>query len=320
MDKLKLFTSDKHSIPLHIRKATFRCTGTQNMEGGLTVYHYLDREAGVRLTDTPTGLSIECNPTKFLKDNNYTMIGRNGLSRFMQVASEYYETDLGKWAVSLFDFNIDLALSHPPHIYLELFGNLKNWNVREYTKTGVSYQTKSNSKALTVYDLNERCRAKGDTIPEDTHPYVLRIEISINKAPHKIKQLSNMKTLADYTTPDNYANLPKLLLNTFEGVHLNEPVPHVPNLKKKEADIIAAIQLYTLTGYRHKLKLEYPNTFRYHYRQIDELLKKVSQHRHTLTPAQELIEKVRERAQHLVEHQSRTVMHPPTVAKVHVSG
>jgi len=298
MDKLKLFFPNKEAMPRHIMKQHFTCTGASEVRPGVRVYYYNDREAGVKITDTTNGLTIETNPTRFIEGHNYTMIDRKGLEHFTTAFSNRYKTDFSLWHVSLFDFNSNITLSHPPGLYLANFGGLKTWVKTEYMQTGINYHTRSKTKALTCYDLNERCKQNKEPIPQDA-PHTLRIELSINRQPNKQKELRDMQTLHDYTQPANYVRFPAIWHNTFNQITRNEAVVYIPGLTKREADMVAAIELHTLNGYRNKLKIDYPKNYRYHYSKIEELIEKIKEHQPT-TLFDELSQKVEDRAKQLI--------------------
>lgn len=303
MDKIKLFTPH-NAIPRHIRSEYFECTGVDHLRGGLKTYYYIDRKTGVHLTDTPNGLTIEFNPTRYTHGHNYQQIDRKGLAEVAQAIEDRYQTPFREWTVSGFDYNSNIEVEHHPEAYFTELGKLKKWNVRETDKTGVGYQTSTNSKAFTLYDLHVRCKETDTPIPPTNEgKHIIRLEVSFNKELPKVKQLRQMRTFNDYLQPENYRKLPELWLNTFEQIEKNEPVEEIPGLTTAERNMLTAIQRYTLNGYRERVKIDHPNGKHYYqFRKIDELLQKVRVYRkrNLLTRVEELTQKVQQRAQELV--------------------
>lgn len=304
MDKLRLYTSYKTAIPRHIRKGAFDCTGEKRLQCGLSVFYYADYETGVHLTSHPHGITVECNPTTFQHGNNYQMIDRKGLQDFTHAFSERYETDFSVWDVSLFDYNADIAVRHKPATYFKHLGDLKSWERTPKRNGNLTYKTASDSRAFVAYDLHLKCKKNKQPIPPECEGVnKLRLETSFNKGLSNVKALQNMTTLADYTQPHNYKQLPQLWLDTYEAVDKNEGVEHIPDLTLKEELLLAAIEKYTLAGYREKLKIDYPKDCRYHIQKVNALLQKIRLHRNKeglLSHIDELNQKVRDRAKELI--------------------
>ena len=278
MDKLKLFTPFA-DFPKHILKTEFECCGVKHLPKGLKIYHYIDRLTGVTLNDLPNGFTLEFNPTKFLKGNNFEQINRIELIESVQKLSDLYRTNFNFWEVSGFDFNSNLELEHKPALYINYLGSLKNWT-QIIDVNGKTYHTKSNTKGLIFYDKSlEFIKRKQDIPIQFENKNILRIEASINKEISKIKALEKMKTMSNFTTKENYQQLPKLWLSMYEEVEKNEKEIYLQNLTKKENDMLTAIEKYTLNGYRNKLKIEYPKQFPYHFKQLEKLVEKVKEFR-----------------------------------------
>lgn len=307
MDKLRLFTPrNAVPIPITIRKGVFECTGTAVLgNSGLKNYYYIDHATGVHLTDGPNGLSLEVNPTKYLHGHNYQQIDRNELAEFAQLIEDRYQTEFTDWKVSAFDYNSDIEVEHNPARYFTEMGKLAKWRVRETDGTGIGYQTASNTKAFTLYDLHLRCKQDDTPISEDREgENRIRLEASFNSKLPSVKELRHMQTFRDYLQPDNYRSLPELWLKTYEMIEKNEPVEYIPHLTRAERDMLTAIRTYTLNGYRDRLKIDYPNGGHYyHFKKVEQLMEKVRAHRrtNTITQVEELNQKVRQRAQELIQ-------------------
>src|SRR4051812_12679904 len=112
--------------------------------------------------------------------------------------------------------------------------------------SGINYSTTSNTKAVTFYDLHHRCELDKTELPESTN--TIRIEASFNKMLPTVKELKHMRTLNDYTQPQNYQQLPKLWLNSYEAVEKNETLEQLPDLTKKEVEILDKIKYLTVNG------------------------------------------------------------------------
>jgi hypothetical protein len=253
---------------------------------------------GVSLTSSPKGVTVEANPTVYITGNNNRQINRQQLTEFVRSLSDTYLCNFGKWDLSLFDFNSDIQVNHPPHQYFELCGSLKTWTRRPY-ESGINYSTSSNTKALTLYDRGDRAQ------DPDTH--TIRIEASFNKQIKSITEIKNrkMKTMNDFTTPDNYRQLPKLWLEAYEQLNKNETFDYQPaDLSDYELDVLDRVRLLTLNGYRQKLRVDYPRNFRYQEMKLEALLDKLRAHRHRnnlpLDIIGELNQKVRDRAAQLI--------------------
>ena len=65
----------------------------------------------------------------------------------------------------------------------------------------------------------------------------------------------------------------------YNQVIKNEKEIYIPNLTKKENDMMTAIEKYTINGYRNKIKIEYPKNFRHEFIKIDKLMDKVKEFR-----------------------------------------
>jgi hypothetical protein len=304
VDKLKLFTPHR-AIPKHIRSEFFECTGMDHLRGGLKIYYFIDRAAGVHLTDAPNGLTIDFNPTKYTYGHNYQQIGRAGLAEVAQAIEDRYQTPFREWDVSGFDYNSDIEVEHHPSTYYPELGKLKGWIVRVTESTSIGYKTKSNTKAFTLYDKLVRCYADGTPVPpEDEGKHIIRPELSLNKGLSNIKELKTMRTFNDYLQPENYPKVPELWLKTYELIEKNEPVEDMPGLSRSERDMLAAIQMYTLNGYKERLRIEHHKNrgWRHHFNKVNELMQKVRAHRklNTLTRVEELNLMVRQRAQELI--------------------
>lgn len=303
MDKLRLYTPHRGAIQRHIKKEFFTCTGNKVLPNDLKIYFYEDKEAGVVLTYSPSFVTIECNPTKFLNGHNYQQIDRKGLELFTTMITDRYDADFRLWDVSLFDFNSDIEVNDPPAKYFKDLGRLKLWERTPKRNGNLTYRTSSGSRAFVLYDLHKRCKKDGTPIPpEHKGKYIIRLEASFNRDLPKIKGLNDMRTLNDYLESDKYKRLPNLWVETYELIEKNEPLSEVPNLSKKECDMLASIQLHTLNGYREKLRIEYPNNYPYHFKQIEELVQKVRCHLQSqvVNRIAELNFKVREKANQLI--------------------
>lgn len=302
MDKLRLFTAHYAAIPKHVLTSCFVLYKEPTVIKGtdLKIYYWYDYQRGVHIVSSPSGISIETNPTRFLKGHNLYQINRVELLDFVSKFNDTYSSDFSNWNVSLFDYNNDIQVDHAPSRYFAMFGGLKKWDRTPY-ETGINYVTTSNTKALTFYDLGNRCKVDKKELPHS--PNTIRIEASFNKMLPTIKELKNMRTLEDYTETDNYRQLPRLWLNSYEAVEKNETVDHIPDLTKKEVEILDKIQRLTVNGYRDKLKIDYPAHHRYHFNQLENLLQKMRDHRqkhNLLGEVDELNKKVRERAKQLI--------------------
>lgn len=265
------------------------------------MYRYIDDYHGVELVDTPTHLSLTFNPTKFWKGHNWQMIGRDELEQVKYKLNELYCIDVGEWTVSGFDFNFNLQTKYRPAIYFPLFGYLQRIGQQQVymcKRTGITYSNQSNTKAVTLYNLHLRKKKEKEPIPPEFEGlYILRVEISVNSKINQIALLRDMQTFEDYLNPGNYAKLPQLLFQMYEKIEKEEPMPYVPNLKKAERDMIAAIRMHSLNGYRNQLRHQYPKNYSYYCKRIDVVLEKVRNEQRkngTLSLIDELNQKVKE--------------------------
>jgi hypothetical protein len=274
MDKLTLSTPYHSSLTKEqrLKFTQYLSTKGAGTAGTLRITTSQDTITGVVLKDRPNGLSLTFNPSKFYHGKNFEQINLPQLTEVIEFISDYYQTNLKEWNVAGFDWCENITLKHPPEQYISHMGKLKAYDVEVYKKTGKTYHTSSNTKAVTLYNkIDEMQRRKEEIPPTEQGANILRIEVGINKAPQTIKHLSTMQTLNDYLEPDNYAKLPELWAAMFSQIETNETLNLHSNLTEREQTLVLYLEKFGWKGYRDKLRIDFKNSPKTLQRRLKEL-------------------------------------------------
>lgn len=284
MDKLTLSTPDTLQIskPQRQKFNKYLSTKGAGANGSLRIITSMDTLKGVVLKCRPNGLSLTLNPSKLYHGKNFEQINLQQLTEVVDWLSEHYQTNLKEWNVSAFDWCENFNLNHAPERYINLTGKLKSYEWERYNKTGKTYNTSSQTKAVTLYNkVDEMKQRKEEVTPSEAGANILRIEVAINKAPQTIKQLSTMQTMNDYLQPANYAKLPQLWAAMFNQIEMNEPLTTLSNLSKREQTLVLYLDKFGWNGYRDKLRIDYkasPKTLQRRLKELTELQAKLLHH------------------------------------------
>jgi hypothetical protein len=274
MDKLTLSTQNTLAIgKLQRQKFTkYLSTKGAGKNGAMRITTSMDPLTEVVLRCRPNGLSITFNPSKLYYGKNFEQVSLPQLVEVVDFLSEYYEMNLREWNVAGFDWCENITTNHLPERYISQMGKLKAYTVEVYHRTGKTYHTRSKTKTITLYNKVDEMRYRKEDIPtSEVEANILRVEVSINKAPRAIKQLSAMCTLKDYLTPGNYVKLPQLWVAMFNQIETNEHLTHLHQLTEREQTLVLFLEKFGWNGYREKLRVDYKKARRTLSRRLKEL-------------------------------------------------
>jgi hypothetical protein len=228
VDKIKLFTTNKSTISKSIIENNFDYTGSN--------YDTLQHNNKLTYSNQTTnlvidkyGILIKTNPTNYLLKTNLHQIDRKQLITFTGMFEDEYKINTNSLQLTGFDYNLDITTNYEPKSYLTTVRTLPKYRqiIHPYNE-GITFV--NNCKGFVFYDkIKQHTRDKNPLPIEYSNINLLRLELAVKGKMKQTKNLANINTLKDLTTPLNYSCAIDEFENIYNKIH-KQPILKFENM------------------------------------------------------------------------------------------
>lgn len=230
MDKIKLFSSQKHHLSKQVIDNQFEFIGSS--------YDYLKHNTKQKYTNSKVGLTIDkfglqitTNPTNYIKDNNIDQISRIELDTFKGLFESDLHTDTNNFRLTGFDYNVNINTDYPVASYLRSFNLLPKYKKEIYPKgDGITYVNKC--KSFSIYDKVKQMNQSSMVVPQSLkNTNIMRLELGVKSRLDRTLNLSKINTLQDLIVTDNYISMIQEYQHIYSKIH-KQPTHRFIDMKK----------------------------------------------------------------------------------------